>query len=199
MTVRFFDYYQDYINSTLGAAHGLAIEYFDDFGALSSRRDYHEQYRNFIIAVDHYLIQIRIRHSRRAKRYSVELDLAAKEKIRHYLAQLKELVEQLAVTPKKREAIFNKILALESELSRDRTRFDIVAAFILEGSAVAGESAEKLEPWRKWIDSIAKVIGFAKEKDAENPSIPLPEDTKRIEPPKRRLPPPESIDDDIPF
>ena len=197
----FVEWYQDYINETLGAARGLNITEFDEFSVPVNNHRYHEEYRAFTLAVDQYIMQVRIRHSRRAKRYSVALDAAAKEKIRHHLNQLKDLTDKLEVSTKKREAIIAKILALESEMERERTRFEVVGAFILESATIAGDAGEKLEPWRKWIDSIAKVLGAAKDSDVANPSLPLPEERKRIEPPRRKLPPPdsESIDDDIPF
>lgn len=143
-------------------------------------------------------MQIRIRHSRRAKRYSVALDDATKQKIRHHLTQLKELADKLEISTAKREAILDRILALEIEMERERTRFDVVASFILEVSTVAGEVGDKLEPWRKWIDSIAGLLGRAKEKDAQNPGLPPPEERKKIEPPKGRAAPEEKRGDDEP-
>lgn len=197
----FLEWYQDYINSVLGAARGLGIEAFNGFEIPTNRISYHDEYRAFTLAVDQYVMQVRIRHSRRVKRYSVALDSVAKEKIMHHLTQLKELTNKLEISNRKREAIIAKILALESEVERERTRFEVVGALIVESATVAGEAGEKLEPWRKWIDSIAKLIGVAKESDVANPSLPLPEERKRIEPPRRKLPPPDSgnIDDDIPF
>lgn len=66
-----------------------------------------------------------------------------------------------------------------------------------------GQGFEKLEPARKWIDSIAALMGRAKENEerAEH-KLPPPSERKKIEPPKRRLSPPHkesSLDEDIPF
>lgn len=196
-----FQYYQEYINSTLAAAKGLHIDYLSKFETPVSDSQIYDEYRAFSLAVQEFTMQIRIRHSRRAKRYSVALDSAAKEKIKHHLTQLKELTEKLEISTAKRESILAKIAALEEELQRERTRFEVVAAFILECATVAGEAGEKLEPWRKWIDSIANLIGVAKGKDSQNPALPAPEERKKIEPPKRQLPPPrdDRLDSDIPF
>jgi hypothetical protein len=143
---------------------------------------------------------VRIRHSRRAKRYSVALDTATKQKIKHHLDQLKEITGSLELSTAKRESVLGKILALEMELARERTRFEVIAALILESATVAGQAGEKLEPWRKWIDSIANLFGLAKDRDVHNPSLPSPEERKQIEPPKRQLPAPRNdTDDDIPF
>lgn len=196
----FYEYYQDYINSTLAAARGLQLDYFEFWTTPTNRNEIYDTYRSFSLEVAKYTMQIRIRHSRRAKRYSVALDSATKQKIRHHLAQLKELSDKLELSSAKREAIRSKILALEMEMERERTRFDVVASFLLEAATVAGEIGEKLEPWRKWVDSIAGLLGRAKEKDSHL-SLPHPEEHRKIEPPKRQLPSPknESSDDDIPF
>jgi hypothetical protein len=63
-----------------------------------------------------------------------------------------------------------------------------------------------LEPARKWIDSISRLLGRAKEaEETANPSLPAPEERKRIEPPRRhesgRKAPSiaDELDDEIPF
>jgi hypothetical protein len=122
-----------------------------------------------------------------------------KQKIRHHLAQLKELTGKLEISTAKREAIYARILALEMEMERERTRLEVVAALVLETATVAGEVGEKLEPWRKWVDSIANLFGLAKDKDSQHPSLPAPEDRKRLDPPKRQLPSPTPDDSEIPF
>jgi len=197
----FYEYYQEYINSTLAAARGLQLDYFEFWETPTDRHETYDVYRKFSLEVAKYTMQIRIRHSLHAKRYSVSLDEATKQKIRHHLNQLKEIADKMEISTAKREAILSKILALEMEMERERTRFDVVASFILESATVAGEAGEKLEPWRKWIDSISGLLGRAKEKDTQNPSLPLPGERKKIEPPKPKLPSPkrETLGDDIPF
>lgn len=205
----FLEYYQEYINSTLAGARGLQIDYFSKWETpafktgsknLSTIRDQvYDTYRAFSLAVAEYTMQVRIRHSRRAKRYSVAIDSATKSKIRHHLTQLKELTEKLEIPIAKREAIYAKIVALEMEMERARTRFEVIAALVLETASVVGQAGEKLEPWRKWIDSIASLFGHAKDKDTQHSSLPSPEDRKRLDPPKRELPSPPPDDSEIPF
>jgi hypothetical protein len=101
------------------------------------------------------------------------------------LAQLKGLTNKLEVPQRKREAIINKIIALEHELERERTRFEIVGALIVDAASIAGDVGEKLEPWRKWVDSIARVVGFAKDEEVSNPALPGPREQRKIEPPKQ--------------
>jgi hypothetical protein len=67
-----------------------------------------------------------------------------------------------------------------------------------------GQGFKKLEPARKWIDSIAALLGRAKEvEDSLRPTLPRPQERKELEPPRAQLAPPErkrnDLDDDIPF
>jgi hypothetical protein len=205
------DTHQEYINETLAAANALEIDHFYAWNTPPEGKEIFDAYRSLSLAVAQFVMQVRIRHSRRLKRYSVALDSATKEKIRHHLNQLKDLAEKLEIPPAKREAIFAKIVALEMEMERARTRFEVVGALILDAATVIGQAGEKLEPWRKWLDSIAGLLGRAKERDVENPALPAPQERRRIEPPKPRPSPMErkpakgggkyawELDDDIPF
>jgi hypothetical protein len=44
--------------------------------------------------------------------YSVALDSATKSKIRHHLQQIKDIVDRLEVSERKKEALYSKINAL---------------------------------------------------------------------------------------
>jgi hypothetical protein len=73
-------------------------------------------------------------------------------------------------------------------------------------AATGGEVAQRLNPVRKFLDSIAGLLGYAKQAEDARPSLPAPHERKRLTPPrKERLPAPEPprqpdlLDDDIPF
>jgi len=106
----------------------------------------------------------------------------------------------------KKEALSARITALSDEVDRDRTRFDAYAGLALEMAATGGEVAQRLNPVRKFLDSIAGLLGYAKQAEDARPSLPAPHERKRLTPPrKERLPAPEPprqpdlLDDDIPF
>jgi hypothetical protein len=115
-------------------------------------------------------------------------------------------VDRLEISERKKQAMYSKIDALANEVDRNRTQFDAAMALIVEVASIGGDAAEKLEPVRKWIDSIARLLGRAKEaEDAAAPRLPGPQERKRIEPPRRTLPKRErspavdDLDDEIPF
>ena len=104
----------------------------------------------------------------------MRLDSATKSKIRHYLEKIREIVDRLEVPLPKKEALSAKITALSDEVDRDRTRFDAYAGLALEMAATGGEVAHWLNPARKFLDSIAGLLGYAKQAEDARPSYPLP-------------------------
>jgi hypothetical protein len=57
-------------------------------------------------------------------------------------------------------------------VSRNRTKFQAYAALVIEVAGVTGQAVEKLEPLRKWLDTIAKFFGSAKSCEDANPPLP---------------------------
>jgi low affinity Fe/Cu permease len=185
-----------YINLVIAAARFFGMEFLQNFEVPRvSASNIHDSYVQLISDVDHCTLQLRLRHTRRAKQYSVALDAPTKAKIRHHLAQVREIVDKLDVEPPKKDALYSKISSLEAEVNRERTRLEAFADLVLETAGVAGEAARKLEPVRKLIDSISRAIKQAK--DAEEtlaPSLPKSEGRPKIEPPRKRLEPPTAPD-----
>jgi chaperonin cofactor prefoldin len=187
-------YFIQYISRVLAAIDELGLEHkFADKSVPSIEEVNYSTYLNFSKDVEHYRTKLQIRHARRRRDYSVALDTPTKLKLRHLLSQIKETVDKLDVSQSKKEALFAKIAALESEINRDRTRFDAVAALWVEACEKVGEGLEKLEPLRKLIDSVGTLIGAAKkEEETKAHQLPAPKTPKQIAPPKEP-------DDDIPF
>ncbi|MGB8276590.1 MAG: hypothetical protein WCF20_01450 [Methylovirgula sp.] len=185
-------YYMQYISRVLAVIEELHLESQVSGRSIPSIEDVNfSTYVDFSKDVEHYRTMLQIRHARRRKEFSVALDTPTKLKLRHLLTQIKETIDKLDISESKKEALFSKIAALESEINRDRTRFDAVAALWIEGCEKLGEGVEKLEPLRKLIDSLGNLLGAAK-KEEEALRLPAPKTPKQIEPPK-------ALDDDIPF
>src|ERR1700730_2654735 len=181
-----------YISKVLACITALGIENEFSMKSVASVGDVdYSTYLNFSNQVEHYKTKLQIRHARRRNEYSVALDTPTKMKLRRLLTQIKETIDKLDVSPSKKEALFAKVAALESEIDRGRTRFDALAALWVEVCEKVGEGIEKLEPLRKLIDSVGRLIGAAK-KEEETHRLPAPKPPKQIAPPKES-------DDDIPF
>jgi hypothetical protein len=194
--------YLEYMSRTLAAATELEIDSLSSW-RLPSAVDFSvDDYRNFRRDVEHVRTVLQIRHSRRVKGYSVALDPATKEKIRHYVFQIRAVVDRLDIDEWKKRSLFDKLGAFESEVNNDRTRFEFFGTVVIYASEVLGAAAEKAEPAREWIDSIARLLWGADTVERTK-RLPPPQERRRIEPPKERPSPQRqnrrSLDDDIPF
>ncbi len=191
-------FYVNYIAQVLGAINALELEnaFSSDVPAIENV-DYNT-YLNFSKDVKHYTTQLRIRNTRRTQGFSVKFDGAAKTKIHHFINQMRDFLLKLELSPERREPLIAKLNSFASEVDRDRTRLEAWGNFTIEVAGVMGDAAEKLEPIRKWVDSISRLIWGARAE--EKPMLPAPQERKRIEPPKpqkssRR----DELDDEIPF
>ncbi|MBB2794995.1 UNVERIFIED_ORG: hypothetical protein GGD58_003880 [Rhizobium pisi] len=201
-----FDAYckRKYMNAVIAAAKSLEIPGIAAYTTPYNDREIWDIFEGFENDVANLTIQIEINHARRRKTYSVSFDSAAKQKVRHYIEQIRLAVEQSDLDQNKRDAIFKKLGDLTLEIDRQRTRFEVVADAIRGVARLSGDvEREGAEPWWKWVKLIFGVIDDTKE--SEPKSLPRPEERKRLEPPRKQLPAPEGkpfsrdLDDDIPF
>lgn len=187
------DYYTDYVTDTCAAAEALDVGPQEWRRIELDRDNYYAQYRDFAASAQKFTLTLRIKHSRRAKQYSVPLDTKTRSEIQDYLTKLRELANKLEIPSWKRSSLLSKISELAAEIERPRARFEVVASFLLETASVAGQMGEKLEPWRKWIDSISRLLGAAKEDEAK--ALPAPEKPRELPAPDKLA----ELDDEIPF
>jgi hypothetical protein len=193
---------RDYVNRTVAAAKALNIAEFRSV-EIPTNGDAGRVCTELRTVVDHYLVQIQIKHARRDMGYSVALDPPTKLKIRHFLEQVKQLFDRLENVPeRKKEALYRKLNALIDEVDRTRTRYDVYADLAIEVSNTTGKVARNLRPASKFLDQIMKLLGKAKEAEGTR-ALPAP--PKQLEPPKMRLLAPKNpparpdLDDEIPF
>lgn len=193
-------FYTEYIGRVLAAIEELDLSAaFRQVVPRIEEVDY-STYLNFNKDVEHYKTSLRIRHARRAKGFSIKFDEATKQKILHHLTQIKEIIPKLEISEGKREDLIGKVLELEKELARDRTRLEVAGDFLIATTSIIGEAAEQLEPLRRWVDSIAGLFWGAR-KDQQK-RLPAPTEQKRLEPPKvepTARKPNSEMNDDIPF
>jgi hypothetical protein len=192
------DYYQ-YMNKVLCARDELQVEILSDYKIPEPDSIHENDFLLFTAELDRFKTRLIIQNSKRNKTYSVRLDATTKQKVRHLLNQIKGIVDKVELDDRKKEALYIKINALEEEFDRDRTRVEAFGALVIEIAGIVGEAADKMEPARKWLDSIAKCFGAAKSHEDTNPQLPPHSEPKKIEPPRKRLPTPKQGDDDTPF
>jgi hypothetical protein len=154
-------------------------------------------------AVDHFKVQVQIDHARSYNRFSVALDPTEKDKLRNYVAQIKKVIEECSLAQPKKERLYDKINNFLAEVDRDRTPYDQFADLVINLAHLGGEAAQELEPARKLINSIARLLGRAKEFEDSAPTLAPSPKHRQIPAPQKTLPPPPNKDgdmeDDIPF
>lgn len=190
-------FYVEYIGRVLAAIEELGLSTaFQERVPRIQDVDY-TTYLNFSKDVEHYKTMLQIRHSRRTKGYSVRLDEPTRKKIKHYLEQIREIFLKLEIDSRKRDSLLATLNTLDLEIDRGRTRLDVFGDLVIGTAGILGDVAEKVEPIRKWIDSIAGLIWGARESSGQK-QLPSPTEKKQIEPPRVPKREPE-MDDEIPF
>jgi hypothetical protein len=189
------DYYQ-YMNKVLCAMDELQIKLFSEQKLPEPDSIDDNAFLLFTAEIDRFRTRVIIRNSKQTKTYSVRLDTATKQKVRHLLNQIKEIVDKVELDDGKKESLYAKINSLEKEFNQDRTRLEVFGALVVETAGIVGAAAKKMEPARKLLESIAKFLGAAKSHEGVSPQLPRHSDPKRIEPQRKRLPAPKAADKD---
>ncbi|MCW2308558.1 hypothetical protein [Rhodobium gokarnense] len=171
-----------YITSIMTSLNTLELKGSLRYINPDSNIEYHIQnFDDFLSSVGALLLHLKIKR-RGNKKYSVQIDIETRSEIINYVSKIKTLIRDSKIEENKKDAIFKKIHNLEIEIERVRTRYEVVADFMLATASLGGEIGEKLEPLRKWVDSIARLIGNAKKE--EQKQLTSPDEIKQIEPPK---------------
>ena len=127
------------------------------------------------------------------------LDRNIKAKIHHYIQRIREAIEKANLPEDKKDSLYSKLSDFALEVDKNRTALQAGMAVYIAVCDGIGQGFRKLEPVRKMIDSIAALLGRAKEAE-DGLRLPSPPELRRISPPQRRLEPPTpSEDDEIPF
>lgn len=162
--------------------------------------DYFQEFRRYAaIAAE----KIMIESARRAKAGDnsiVVLDLTARQAIHRLIEAIRTKLNTIELSENRREALFDKLNAFAAEVDRNRTRTERMSAFVVELCRAASKANEELKPIFDTVDRVFDWIDKARKlKDA----LPPWEERKKIEPPRKSLPPQSSkdgdLDDDIPF
>jgi hypothetical protein len=196
--------YLQYMRRTAAAAAELQLGILQNFHIPFAEDLTTSVYQDFRGQVDDYRTKFQIRHARRVKGYSVRFDAKTKRIVSHHLAQVREIIIKLEVDDWKKESLLTCLSNLQAEVDKDRSGYEVLGAFIVESAGVLGTAAEKLEPIRKLIDSVAGLMWGTKHAE-QTQRLPPPGERRQIPPPKtqtketRPLRKRGDMDDEIPF
>lgn len=116
-----------------------------------------------------------------------------KAKVGDLLSTIRKIVNQEVAESQKKENIFKKIAALQSEVDRDRTTVDAAFGRLLQLTKAVKEGAEDIKPA---IDQLERLKKLFWEGSAEVENLPKPDRPKAL--PKADEPK-SGHDDEIPF
>lgn len=197
-------YVREYINHTISAADALGLEFLNEefpFG-VGVDKALDEQLERLTFLVDQFSVHAQINYIRRPPNNTVTLEASEKRILRHYVEQIKEVIDNSALLVSKKERLLDRINHFLEEVDRDRTALQKFNDIVISLSHTGGEAAEELEPAWKWVKLIGALLGARQEN--EQAKLPKPSTPKRLPPPKKIAQTrPKSrnadIDDDIPF
>jgi hypothetical protein len=163
-----------------------------------SDSDLLDQYHRINAQVDEFILQLQLVRRRNLPIYSVSLDAAAKTKIHHFIAQIREVIEAADLDADKRNALFDKLHDLALEVDKNRTAFQRTMSALMTIAPVAERAAR----------IVAKILGVmrdAKEEEervfksvvAPKPKLKLPPPSKPKRPKRETFN--QDLDDEIPF
>ena len=167
--------------------------------------DFWSYYHRARTSIEFYVTQTRLRiiYQQKAGHSAIYvLSPALKIEIRHYIEQIKRLLDGVELPVSKKETLLGKLNAFEAEVDRERTRLDAgMAAWIWVKKEIKA-GAEILSPV---LDKINNMLDkFTKATDLPN-ALPPPKRGGELEAPPKRLENPkrpsiaDELDDDIPF
>jgi hypothetical protein len=195
--VRAASYKREYINKVLAAAKAFTIPALERWDIPPVNSDIDEEFIRFTSDVDHFTTQVRLRNVPRNRQNSVGLDGNTKAKIHSYIQHIRDVIEKAELPEDKRDRLYDKLNRFALEVDKNRTSLPAGMAVYIAVCDGIGQGFKRLEPVRKMIDSIAALLGRAKDVE-DSLQLPSPPERKRIGAPRRGLPPPD-MDDEIPF
>ena len=163
--------------------------------------DFWDWYNAFIQVIDIHTVKFRLAHARDAGSditTAIYLSEDYKTEIHNLLGRVRKVVNAADLPDAKKDDIYDKINALQSEVDRSKTRLDAFLSRWLDVTNAAGEGAENLEPVVKLLGHVMKVFGRAKT-EHDVGKLPPPKVPQKLPSPATDQPPQADLDDEIPF
>jgi hypothetical protein len=196
-----------FMNIIIAAAKKYEI---DPFTSLSVPRleDYNfNTHRQFKADLDHYITQLVLDNSSRAKRDSVPISPELKSTIRTYLHHLREAIDRAGdLSESKRNVLLRRLAEFEAELEKKRLNLLAVTVIAITFLSAPGGLGSTADIASKLITNILRAVGEAKLVNDEARRIPSsaepiaitgprPKESELIKPEIQR----REMDDEIPF
>jgi hypothetical protein len=167
-----------YVTGVLSARETLALQFdlpWDNaprHAALNT-----DEFWDFFAAVTQFKQKLKISIPRRYRGDAVEFDEASKQKVRHWLDRVREMIEASDLSPDHKARLVDKLNQFSNELDRTRSRVQVMGGTFLELMSFAGRGLEKSKVL-EFIQSITDLVYVSR---ANNPQLPPRPAPKQIE------------------
>ncbi|HMJ41507.1 MAG TPA: hypothetical protein VK522_04410 [Pseudolabrys sp.] len=197
---------QSFMNVAVAAAKKFGIEPFATMEVPRLKDFSSDDNRQFRADLDHYMTQLVLDASSRARRDSVFITPDLKSTIRTYVHHLRELIEKSNdVSSEKREVLLRRLAEFEGELEKKRLNLVSVSILIIAFASAPGGIGASIEMANKLISNITRAVGDAKAADEATRRLPSAEQPFAISGPRTNDLKParqsrrDDMDDEIPF
>jgi hypothetical protein len=196
-----------FMNVAIAAAKKFGIEPFASIEVPRLNEFDSDTHRQFRADLDHYMTQLLLDSSSRARRDSVFISQDLKATIRTYIHHLRDVIEKANdLGEAKREILLRRLEEFEDELGRKRLNLLAVTLLVITFASAPGGIWSSAEVANKLLGNILRVVGDAKTADDATRRLPSWETPLAISGPRPRDPSlvkpkagKRGLDDDIPF
>lgn len=195
-----------FMNVAIAAAKKYEIEPFASLSVPRLENFDQKVHRQFKADLDHYMTQLLLDNSSRAKRDSVTISPELKSSLRTYLHHLREAIDKSEdLSDARKRVLLQKLAEFEAELEKRRLSLLAVTLLAITILGAPGSLGATADMAGRLITSIIKVVGEAKLADDEIRKLPSSEAPMAITGPRKddpnliAKPKKPSLDDEIPF
>jgi hypothetical protein len=193
-----------FMNVVIAAAKRFEIEPLASLSVPRATKFSSDVYREFRSDLDHYLTQLLLSNTSRAKRDSILVSPAFKATLRTYVTSLRELVETSEeIDDKKRDELLKHLSDFEFALEKKRLNILAIAALAITFAGAPGALGASADIANKLFVNILRTVGEAKIQDDATRTLPSTAPPLAITGPRSNDSGAQStrsnIDDDIPF
>lgn len=173
----------EYMSKTIAAASACGIDIGGDWQIPSHGSEFSviDTIKDFQSGVHRVILQIKIMRARENKQNTYVLSGPDKEKIRHFVDRIKEIIDNAKLSVDKHDSLFGYLDKFIKAVDQQRTNPQALSALLIGMANTGGEMARKLKPARDLIVSIAKVFTPYQERDEAKRQISPPAERRRIE------------------
>lgn len=206
---RNYHYIQDirhsFFNCILAAAKTFEIEPFLSMDLPRRSKLSTDDFQDLSADLDHYVTQLMLHNSSRARNDSVSLTSESRDAISKYVNGLRDCITKSKLSDNRKKALQKKLDEFEKELRKNRMSYVSMARIVVEVLAVPGALWATGDVVGKLTNNIIHVVAQQRGSELETKKLDSPPEMKALLPPRKDYVSKENrksnydLDEDIPF